>query len=116
MLLISFLFRFFQKIVDAGDPSVEFIVEYSNETFGYKKHGYIVKFKTKFSHILNATASKALVLEGIGGDDDLKYYVGTDMPEVEEEEEVSTSNYHYTLQYSSITSTNNLNIRGLILN
>eukprot|EP01125_Pyxidicula_operculata_P000552 TRINITY_DN1055_c0_g1_i4.p1 TRINITY_DN1055_c0_g1~~TRINITY_DN1055_c0_g1_i4.p1 ORF type:complete len:1417 (+),score=252.45 TRINITY_DN1055_c0_g1_i4:39-4289(+) len=76
---------FFQKIVDAGDPTVEFIVEYSNETFGYKKHGYIVKFKTKFSHILNATNSKALVLEDTGNDD-FKYYDTDDIPEADQDE------------------------------
>jgi len=29
-------------------------VEYSNEQYGYKKHGYLVRFKTHMSHVLNA--------------------------------------------------------------
>eukprot|EP01123_Difflugia_compressa_P001101 TRINITY_DN1125_c0_g1_i2.p1 TRINITY_DN1125_c0_g1~~TRINITY_DN1125_c0_g1_i2.p1 ORF type:complete len:359 (-),score=68.32 TRINITY_DN1125_c0_g1_i2:102-1178(-) len=47
----------FQKIIAEGDPEVEFIVDYTSRPIkegSYKKHGTIVRFKTKFSSILSA--------------------------------------------------------------
>jgi len=55
----------FKKIVSEGDPEVEFIVEYTSRPIKegpYKKHGYVVRFKTKFGAILSsAETSKPLV-------------------------------------------------------
>eukprot|EP01123_Difflugia_compressa_P001100 TRINITY_DN1125_c0_g1_i1.p1 TRINITY_DN1125_c0_g1~~TRINITY_DN1125_c0_g1_i1.p1 ORF type:complete len:371 (-),score=65.93 TRINITY_DN1125_c0_g1_i1:102-1214(-) len=53
----------FQKIIAEGDPEVEFIVDYTSRPIkegSYKKHGTIVRFKTKFSSILSADQTGSL--------------------------------------------------------
>lgn len=53
----------FQKIIDGGDPEAEWIIQFTSRPAkegAYKKHGDIVRFRTKFSDILESDKTGAL--------------------------------------------------------
>jgi len=79
----------FKKIVEQGqDPEVEFLIEYSNEQYGYKKHGYLIKLKTKFSEVLKLEEEVGYVTTTIDEHGEIQLSFdnpeGSDSPQVDD--------------------------------